>query len=115
MPVADVLSVDRTGRAFDRVRAHLISAASLLANDQPLNSSGPLRIASVGDAVGGTVSLTRQGDVLFTPDPRFTGLISFKYGVVDAAGNPSAMVVNLGTGQTAPMRAVNNVMPSATD
>lgn len=105
MPVADVLSVDRTGRAFDRVRVHLISAVSLLANDQPLNSSGPLRIASVGDAVGGTVSLTRQGDVLFTPDPRFTGLISFKYGVVDAAGNPSAMVVNLGTGQTAPMRA----------
>ena len=105
MPVADVLAVDRTGRAFDRTRAHLISSASLLANDQPLNSSGPLRIAHVGGAVGGTVSLTLQGDVLFTPDPRFTGLISFKYGVVDAAGNPSAMVVNLGTGQTAPMRA----------
>ena len=105
MPVADVLSVDRTGRAFDRVRVHLISAVSLLANDQPLNSSGPLRIANVGDAVGGTVSLTRQGDVLFTPDPRFTGLISFKYGVIDAAGNPSATVVNLDTGLTAPMRA----------
>ena len=105
LPVADVLTVDQRGKAFGRTQAHLISAASLLANDQHLNSSGPLRIANVGDALGGTVSLTSEGDVLFTPDPRFTGLISFKYGVVDAAGNPSATVVNLQTGQTAPMRA----------
>lgn len=105
MPVADVLTVDQVGMAFGRTQTHLVSAVSLLANDQPLNSSGPLRIANVGDAIGGAVSLTQQGDVLFTPDPRFKGLISFKYGVVDAAGNPSAMVVNLATGQTAPMRA----------
>ncbi|MBD8147980.1 S8 family serine peptidase [Pseudomonas fluorescens] len=105
MPVGDVLTVDQAGKAFDRTQAHLISAASLLANDQHLNSTGTLRIASVDEAVGGTVSLTQQGDVLFTPDPRFTGLLSFKYGVVNEAGNPSATVVNLGTGQTAPMRA----------
>lgn len=105
MPVADVLTTDQDGNAFDRTQPHLISAASLLANDQALNSTGVLRLAEVGDAVGGSVSLTQQGDVLFTPDPRFTGLISFKYGVVDEAGNPSATVVNLSTGQTAPMRA----------
>lgn len=105
MPVADVLSLDKDGKAFDRRQPHLVSAASLLANDQVLNSKGGLRIANVGDAIGGTVSLTQQGDVLFTPDPKFTGLLSFKYGVVDSAGNASASVVDLSSGKTAPMRA----------
>ncbi|UWF47422.1 S8 family serine peptidase [Pseudomonas sp. N3-W] len=105
MPVADVLTLDKAGKAFDRTQAHLISADAILANDQRLNSQGALRIANVGDAVGGTVSLTAQGDVLFTPDAHYTGLISFKYGVADAAGNLSASVVDLGSGQTAPMRA----------
>lgn len=105
MPVADVLTHDKDGKVFDRTQTHLISAESLLANDQHLNSQGALRIANVGDAVGGTVSLTAQGDVLFNPDAHYTGLISFKYGVADAAGNLSASVVDLGSGQTAPMRA----------
>ncbi|SED72543.1 Regulatory P domain of the subtilisin-like proprotein convertase [Pseudomonas costantinii] len=105
MPVADVLTVDKAGKAFDRTQAHLISAEALLANDQRLNSQGALHIANVGDAVGGTVSLTAQGDVLFTPDKHYDGLISFKYGVADAAGNLSASVVDLGSGQSAPMRA----------
>ena len=105
MPVADVLSLDQDGKAFNRTQPHRIAAQSLLANDQHLNSQGALRIANVGDAVGGTVSLTAQGDVLFTPDAHYTGLLSFKYGVVDAAGNLSASVVDLSSGQTAPMRA----------
>ncbi|MDE9457048.1 S8 family serine peptidase [Xenorhabdus bovienii] len=106
MPVEDILTHDKDGKVFDRTQAHLIAAESLLANDQHLNSQGALRIANVGDAIGGTVSLTAQGDVLFTPDTDYTGLISFKYGVTDAAGNPSASVVDLRSGQTAPMRAV---------
>ncbi|WP_323840901.1 Ig-like domain-containing protein, partial [Photorhabdus africana] len=67
-------------------------------------------IANVGDAIGGTVSLTAQGDVLFTPDADYTGVISFKYGVTDAAGNPSASVVDLSSGETAPMRAVATLL-----
>ncbi|WP_338494998.1 S8 family serine peptidase [Pseudomonas trivialis] len=105
MPVADVLTLDKDGKAFSRSQAHLISAQSLLGNDQHLNSQGALRIANVADAVGGSVSLTAQGDVLFTPDAHYTGLLSFKYGVVDAAGNLSASVVDLSSGQSAPMRA----------
>ncbi|OTA19778.1 putative iron-regulated protein FrpA [Xenorhabdus beddingii] len=105
MPVEDVLTHDKDGKVFSRTQAHLISAESLLANDQRLNSQGDLRIANVGDAIGGTVSLTAQGDVLFTPDADYTGLISFKYGVTDAAGNPSASVVDLSSGETEPMRA----------
>ncbi|WP_414534885.1 S8 family serine peptidase [Pseudomonas sp. CAM1A] len=105
MPVADVLSLDKEGRAFDRSRTHLVAAASLLANDLLLNSQGGLRIDNVGDATGGSVSLTAQGDVLFTPLAGYTGMMGFKYGIVDAQGNKSASVVDLGSGQTAPMRA----------
>ncbi|PHM30910.1 S8 family serine peptidase [Xenorhabdus szentirmaii] len=110
MPVEDVLTHDKDGKVFDRTQPHLISAESLLANDQHLNSQGALRIANVGDAIGGTVSLTNQGDVLFTPDPRYTGLISFKYGVIDAEGNPAASVVDLSSGETAPMRATATLL-----
>ncbi|NHB60128.1 S8 family serine peptidase [Photorhabdus sp. RW14-46] len=110
MPVEDVLTHDKDGKVFDRTQPHLIAAESLLANDQHLNSQGALRIANVGDAIGGTVSLTAQGDVLFTPDADYTGVISFKYGVTDAAGNPSASVVDLSSGETAPMRAVATLL-----
>ncbi|MCC8390929.1 S8 family serine peptidase, partial [Photorhabdus laumondii] len=110
MPVEDVLTHDKDGKVFDRTQPHLIAAESLLANDQHLNSQGTLRIANVGDAIGGTVSLTAQGDVLFTPDADYTGVISFKYGVTDAAGNPSASVVDLSSGETAPMRAVATLL-----
>ncbi|MCW2479667.1 S8 family serine peptidase [Candidatus Symbiopectobacterium sp. NZEC135] len=105
MPVADALRKNKDGKDFNRTQAHVISAQSLLANDLQLNSKGALRIAGVGDALGGTVSLNAQGDVLFTPDARYTGIMGFKYGVSDTAGNPSATVVNLNGGKTAPMRA----------
>ncbi|WP_219623474.1 S8 family serine peptidase [Herbaspirillum seropedicae] len=105
MPVADRLTTGQSGKAFDRTQAHLIGAAQLLANDQALNSQGALRISAVSDAIGGSVSLTRAGDVLFTPDPAFTGIMGFKYGVSDAAGHESAIVQDLSSGKTAPMRA----------
>lgn len=105
MPVADVLRLDKDGLRFDRQRTHLIAASSLLANDLLLDSKGGLRIDNVGDATGGSVSLTAQGDVLFTPLAGYTGMMGFKYGIIDAQGNKSASVVDLGSGQTAPMRA----------
>ncbi|MGG1945544.1 putative Ig domain-containing protein [Trinickia sp. NRRL B-1857] len=110
MPVADSLTVDKSGHVFDRTQPHLIAAAQLLANDQRLNSHGPLHIAAIGDAIGGTVQLTQAGDVLFTPDATFTGIMSFKYSVADAAGNGSATVQSLANGQTAPMRATATLL-----
>lgn len=110
MPVSDTLNRDKQGRSFSRTQPHLISAESLLANDQRLNSKGNLRIADVGDATGGTVKLTAQGDILFTPDASYTGLLSFKYGIADDADNLSASVVDLNTGEQAPMRAVVSLM-----
>lgn len=105
MPVADVLRQDKDGQRFDRNRSHLIAASSLLTNDLLLGSQGGLRIDNIGDATGGSVSLTAQGDVLFTPLAGYTGMMGFKYGIIDAQGNKSASVVDLGSGQTAPMRA----------
>lgn len=105
MPVSDVLRLDKDGQRFDRQRTHLIAASSLLANDLLLDSKGGLRIDNVGDATGGSVSLTAQGDVLFTPLAGYTGMMGFKYGIIDAQGNKSASVVDLDSGQTAPMRA----------
>ncbi|MCX2898529.1 S8 family serine peptidase [Pseudomonas mandelii] len=110
MPVADALRLNQAGSEFDRTQPQLISAASILANDQRLNSQGNLRIASVSDPLGGSVSLTEQGDVLFTPDPRFTGIANFKYGVADEAGNPAALIVDLNTGELAPMRAIVSLL-----
>jgi len=61
-----------------------------------------LRIVSVGDAPGGTASFTVAGDVLFTPQKGYSGLMSFKYGIADGA---SASVMDLNSGERAPMRA----------
>lgn len=110
MPVNDALRTDSAGNAFDYTQPHLISATQILANDQRLGSQGDLHITTIGDAVGGTVSLTQSGDVLFTPDATFTGVMSFKYSVADAAGNPAATVVDLNSGQTAPMRATATLL-----
>ena len=110
LPVADMLRVDKNGVAIDRTQPHLISAEQLLANDHRLNSSGKLAIRSVSDAVGGTVVLTGAGDVLFTPDQAFSGVMSFKYDLVDAAGNTSASVLDIASGAKAPMRAVASLL-----
>lgn len=105
MPVRDTLSKDSSGTTLTRTQSHLISAAQLLANDQTLNSTGPLQISSVSSAIGGTVSLTQAGDVLFTPDATFTGIMSFKYTVVDAQGHSAMNVEDEITGQNAIMNA----------
>ncbi|EOF7414818.1 S8 family serine peptidase [Salmonella enterica] len=110
MPVDDILTLDSNGEVFERTHSHLISSSSLLFNDQRLNSLGELHISDVRDATGGTVALTPQGDVLFTPDPHYSGILSFKYGISDSVGNTSASVVNLSSGEMAPMRATVSLM-----
>ncbi|MHC8316157.1 S8 family serine peptidase [Pseudomonas sp. LB3P31] len=110
LPVADALRLNQAGGEFNRTQPQLISAASILANDQRLNSQGNLRIAFVSDPIGGNVSLVEQGDVLFTPDPSFTGIMKFKYDVTDEAGNPTISVANWKTGEMALMRATASLL-----
>jgi Ca2+-binding RTX toxin-like protein/subtilisin-like proprotein convertase family protein len=105
LPVADTLRINSGGNNFNHTQQSLISAAQLLANDHRLASSGALHISAVSNAIGGTVSITSAGDVLFTPDAAYNGIMSFKYTVADAQGHAAGSVVDLNTGQTAPMRA----------
>lgn len=102
IPIDDVLSFSQPGRAIHRHWEQRIPAASLLANDLQFNGGEPIYLASVGDAVGGTVKLNTQKDVIFTPDRTFTGMMSFKY---EVGGIPAASVVDLSSGESAVMRA----------
>ncbi|PUE08482.1 hypothetical protein B9Z51_05805 [Limnohabitans sp. T6-5] len=115
LPVKDTLTTSSSGAAITRTGSHLISKLQLLANDKDWDSAvTDLRILAVSQAKGGTVSLTASGDVLFTPDASYTGVMGFKYQVADAQNNITQ--VNVGTGkgvaggtgaaaQTAPMKA----------
>ena len=78
LPVKDNLTIS----GHDTVT---IKAEDILANDWDLNGD-PLSINSVSDAVGGTVELLANGDVLFTPDQYFLGNMSFDYTVKDDKG-----------------------------
>ena len=105
LPVKDVLAMNSSGAALSRTAAHLLSKTQLLANDRDWDSdTSQLSITAVSDAKGGTVSLTASGDVLFTPDASYTGVMGFKYKVQDAQGNFS-QVTNSATGQSEPMQA----------
>lgn len=80
----------------------LITASEVLGNDQDFQGDD-LRITELLGVKGGTAVL-QNGDVLFTPDPTYTGLISFQYKVADSKGNTGAQVVLRGTEQTAEMK-----------
>ncbi|MGK3118991.1 S8 family serine peptidase [Pseudomonas corrugata] len=102
--VKDVLSKDKSGVGFERTSAHLIGKEQLLQNDIDWQQDA-LHITGLFDVVGGTAVVTQAGDVLFTPDATFTGIMGFKYTVADAKGNEAGTVVNMGTGESATMRA----------
>ena len=70
-----------------------IAAADLLAND--IDVDGPaLAIASVGNAINGTVALAGT-DVIFTPDAEFSGDASFTYTVDDGDGGTATATVTV--------------------
>lgn len=63
----------------------LISPASLLANDTDVDGD-TLTISAVGNAVGGSVALDGNGDIVFTPTPNHNGAATFQYAVDDGQG-----------------------------
>lgn len=105
LPICDTLLPEQMSTFATTPTALIVPASALLANDQALNSSGPLRIASVSDAKGATVRLTEQGDVEVTPLAGHDADVSFRYDLMDAASNPSLTVMNLASGALAPLRA----------
>lgn len=102
--VKDVLGKDKNGVSFERTTAHLIGKEQLLQNDIDWQHDA-LHITGLFDVVGGTAVVTQAGDVLFTPDATFTGIMGFKYTVADAKGNEASTIINMGTGESATMRA----------
>lgn len=105
LPISDTLAQAQLAAFATTPTSLVIPAASLLANDLPLDSSGPLRIASVSDGKGATVILNAQGDVEVTPLPGHDTDVTFRYELVDAAGNPSVAVTEVASGASAPLRA----------
>ena len=82
---------------------YLIRAAELLGNDIDYQGDA-LSITGISSVKGGTARL-QNGDVVFTPDPDYTGLMSFQYKVADSKGNAGALVIQRGTEETAEMKS----------
>lgn len=71
-----------------------IPVASLLGNDRDFDGDR-LRVTEVGNAVNGTVQLDGHGNVVFTPDPNFSGEASFIYTVSDGRGGTDQGLVRV--------------------
>ncbi len=106
VPIDDVLTTNWHGKPLSRSDVHLIRGANLLANDLRFNDKSVLRISAVSDGVGGRVRLSAAGNIVFFPDTRFTGVMSFKYQVMNTTGDTAISVVNLASGEVATKQAM---------
>jgi Ca2+-binding RTX toxin-like protein len=110
LPVKDVITL------ANRVGMKLIKVSDLLANDSDWQGDA-LHITTISDIKGGTLvgsynattkewtpTLTANGELQFTPDPAYTGVMSFKYKIADADGTPGATAYIAGTTTQAEMR-----------
>jgi len=123
LPVKDVVTVaNRTGSTINYNgttynNVFLISGSQLTLNDQDwqgdvislrllVDKNGNDVAANVwGMVQGGQAMLTTQGDVLFRPDPAYTGIMGFQYKVKDSQNNLGAQAVLTTTGQSTEMKA----------
>ncbi|WP_108663201.1 cadherin-like domain-containing protein [Acuticoccus kandeliae] len=90
----DPVAADDTGFTTAVDTALTLAAAALLANDTDADGD-VLSIVSVGNAVGGAVSLDLDGNVLFTPEADFTGEATFTYEVSDGRDGTSSATVSV--------------------
>ncbi|MFD2032711.1 cadherin-like domain-containing protein [Ancylobacter dichloromethanicus] len=88
------VAVGETGFTTGGGEALILSAALLLANDSDADGD-TLALLSVGNAVGGTVSLDDAGNVLFVPAAGFAGAASFSYTVSDGKGGSDTATVGI--------------------
>jgi VCBS repeat-containing protein len=88
---APVSAPDHMATAEDT--AITIAASDLLANDSDVDSP-ILRVTAVGNAVGGSVSLS-NGQITFTPTTNYNGIASFDYEVVDGQGGIDVQTVTV--------------------
>src|SRR5206468_888874 len=93
-----------------RVGEEVSLASTLLANDTDADNltgaaNAGLSIGSVSGAVGGTVSLDSNGNVVFTPTQNYYGPASFDYTVTDgiAGSNTVTATFNVTNVNDAPV------------
>ncbi|WP_299819400.1 cadherin-like domain-containing protein [uncultured Jannaschia sp.] len=87
------VAVDDTGLAVEGGQTAVIDPATLLGNDSDPEGDD-LSIASVGNAVGGSVRF-EDGLIYFTPEAGYAGDASFDYTIEDAFGGTSTASVDL--------------------
>ena len=91
-PVNDApVAANDSGLAVVAGAVLLVSPSTLLANDNDPDGTVPT-IVAVSTAVGGTVSLNAQGQVVFTAAANFQGVGSFNYTISDGALTSTASV-----------------------
>lgn len=84
-PVNDApVAVNDSGFTATGGNALVINASTLLANDSDVDGN-TLTITSVGNAVGGTVSLNAQGQVVYAASAGYQGTGSFGYTISDGS------------------------------
>ena len=89
-----------------------ISAASLLANDTDLDGD-TLTIVDVRGAENGNVALDANGNVVFTPNPNYSGPAKFIYVVNDGMGGISEATVNMNVVAVADMPTLSATIDNA--
>ncbi len=84
-----------------------ILASSLLANDTDTDSGDTKTLVSVQSAVHGSVSLNPSGNVVFVADANYSGVASFTYTMMDAAGATSTATVTVNVAAVADAPTLN--------
>ena len=82
---------------------YTIAASDILSNDIDYQGN-TLHITAVSDVLGGSAVLDGNGDVVFTPDESYSGVMSFKYKIADSEGNAGASAILKVTGESAEMK-----------
>ena len=90
LPVVDILDRDKTGKALDGKSVYVISQAQLLKNDFDLQGD-KLEVTQLTNIKGGTVTISKEKDIIFTPTPGYTGIAGFKYTIKDS-NNRSGLI-----------------------
>lgn len=86
------VAVDDLGSMVLPDQPVVIPVSNMLSNDSDPDGD-ELSLVSVYDAKGGTVEITEDGDVVFTPEAGFSGTATFLYTVTDGTAAAEAMCV----------------------
>ncbi|NNF80746.1 MAG: cadherin-like domain-containing protein [Rhizobiales bacterium] len=84
------IAVDDLGSTVLPDQKVVIPVANMLSNDSDPDGD-ELSLVSVYDAKGGSVEITEDGEVVFTPEAGFSGTASFLYTVTDGTAASEAM------------------------